>query len=234
MSARCRSWSRPALVALVAAIAAFGLEADAGTDQLVDNDSDAFVATEEFKREFGDDAVVVLVKGDLEQLVLTSDLGDAALARGLPLGQRARAGRCSPTSRRRRRARELAETKPARVVYGPATFLNQFAIQAGKLLQAQTAGDQRAGAPAAAAAAIDARRQGLSTADQRAAGAAAAQEVQDAFQQQLLTLGTRLRAQRGAAARRPDLRQLGGLRQPHRRRSRSPASPTSSRAPSRR
>ena len=64
-----------ALVTLVAAVGALGLEADAGTDQLVDRDSDAFVGTEAFKREFGDDAVVVLVKGDLEQLVLSSDLG---------------------------------------------------------------------------------------------------------------------------------------------------------------
>ena len=63
------------LVVLVAAIATIGLEADAGTDQLVDNDSAAYRATQDFHQKFGDDAVVVLVKGDLDQLVLTSALG---------------------------------------------------------------------------------------------------------------------------------------------------------------
>ena len=63
------------LVAVIGAVAALRLEPDAGTDQLVDDDSAAFRATEDFKQRFGDDAVVVLVRGDLEQLVLTSDLG---------------------------------------------------------------------------------------------------------------------------------------------------------------
>ena len=68
IAARCVERPGPvlaaaALVVLVAAILALRLEADAGTDQLVDRDSAAFVGTEEFKRDFGDDAVVVLVKG---------------------------------------------------------------------------------------------------------------------------------------------------------------------------
>src|SRR5918992_4200528 len=60
-----------ALLALVGVVAALRLEPDAGTDQLVDDDSAAFRATEELKERFGDDAVVVLVEGDLERLVLT-------------------------------------------------------------------------------------------------------------------------------------------------------------------
>ena len=63
------------LLALVGAVGALKLEADAGVDQLVDEDSATFAATEEFKQDFGDDAVVVLVRGDLEQLVLTENLG---------------------------------------------------------------------------------------------------------------------------------------------------------------
>ena len=64
-----------AAIALIATVAALRLDTDAGTDQLVDADSEAFVATEDFKQKFGDDAVVVLVKGDLRTLVLTPDLG---------------------------------------------------------------------------------------------------------------------------------------------------------------
>src|SRR5690349_13037157 len=62
-------------LALIAAVAALSLQPDAGTDQLVDNDSSAYRATQDFKNRFGDDAVVVLVQGDLQKLMLTSDLG---------------------------------------------------------------------------------------------------------------------------------------------------------------
>ena len=81
--ARIAGWAveRPApvlaatvLVALVGAVAALRLSPEAGTDSLVGSSSDSFQATEDFKDEFGDDAVVVLVRGDLEQLVLTEEL----------------------------------------------------------------------------------------------------------------------------------------------------------------
>ena len=58
---------------------------------------------------------------------------------------------------------------------------------------------------AAASAALDARRQGLSKGEQRAAAQAAAQEVMTAFQQQVST-SRPLRADRDAAHRRSDLR----------------------------
>ena len=89
-----------ALVTLVAAVGALGLEADAGTDQLVDRDSDAFVGTEAFKREFGDDAFgclySLIVTGDLltDRVLDRVDAGHEnlcilnwALAWGLPMGR---------------------------------------------------------------------------------------------------------------------------------------------------
>ena len=85
----------------------------------------------------------------------------------------------------------LAEAKPARVVYGPATFLNQFAIQAGKLLNQQSKAAVKESRVAAAEAALRARREGLGEADQQLAAEAAAQEVLAAFQQRLLALATR-------------------------------------------
>ena len=179
-----------ALVALVATVGALGLEADAGTDQLVDPDSEAFLATEEFKREFGDDAVVVLVKGDLEQLMLTSALG-RLLALEACLSGNAPEGRVFPDEPAPGPCEALAEKKPARVVYGPATFLNQFAIQAERLLAEQSAAARKQARSAAAAAALEARRQGLSEAEQRAAAQAAAQEVMTRFEQQLIDLALR-------------------------------------------
>jgi len=179
-----------ALVTLVAAVGALGLEADAGTDQLVDRDSDAFVGTEAFKREFGDDAVVVLVKGDLEQLVLSSDLGKL-LALEACLSGKAPGGRVFPDEPAPAPCAALAESRAARVVFGGATFLNQSAIQAERLLAQQSSAAQQQARAEAARAALDARRQGLSESDQRAAAQAAAQEVLTTFQQQVLDLAIR-------------------------------------------
>ena len=64
-----------ALLALGGAALALRLEPSAATDTLVDRGSDSFKATERFKQDFGDEAVVVLVRGDLSKTVLTDDLG---------------------------------------------------------------------------------------------------------------------------------------------------------------
>ena len=62
------------LLAVLAAVFALRLQPSASTDTLVNRSSAAFKATESYKKEFGDDAVVILVKGDLERTLLTSDL----------------------------------------------------------------------------------------------------------------------------------------------------------------
>ncbi|MGH2955130.1 MAG: MMPL family transporter, partial [Solirubrobacterales bacterium] len=196
--ARIAGWAveRPApvlaatvLVTLVGAIAALRLEADAGTSQLVDRDSETFAATEEFKREFGDDAVVVLVKGDLEQLMLTEDIGTLLALEGCLSGNAPEES--SATQAAPEPCAELAESKPARVVYGPGTFLNQFAIQAQRLLSAQSEATVAQARKAYVAAARDARRAGASQVEQRRVGQAAAQEVLGAFQQEILDLAVR-------------------------------------------
>ena len=172
------------LLALVGAVGALRLEADAGVDQLVDEDSATFAATEEFEQEFGDDAVVVLVRGDLEQLVLTENLGTLLSLEGCLSGNAAaEEGAEIPEP-----CAELAETKPARVVYGPATFLNQFAIQAGRLLEQQAKEVVRQSRLAAAQAALEARRNGAGRAEAEAAARNAAQDVIVQFEQQILSL----------------------------------------------
>ena len=77
---------------------------------------------------------------------------------------------------------------------------------------------------AATAAAEDARRQGLGEEEQRAAAEAAANEVLTELPAADHPARDRVRPERGAAARRPDLRQLGGLRPGSARASRSRAS----------
>ena len=175
------------LVALVGAVAALRLEPEAGTDSLVDSGSDAFQATEDFKEEFGDDAVVVLVRGDLERLVLTEQLQtlltlEGCLAGNFPSGETAGNIQSPPA------CAELAGSKPAKVVYGPATFLNQSAEQANRLLQGQSEAAIAQAQAVARRAARRARRQGLTRAQQREAALAAGQEVLTQFEQQFLSL----------------------------------------------
>ena len=62
------------LLAIVGAIGAASLKPDGEADTLVDRGSETYAATEDFKAKFGDDAVVVLIRGDLERLLLTQDL----------------------------------------------------------------------------------------------------------------------------------------------------------------
>ena len=197
--ARIAGWAveRPApvlaatvLVALVGAVVALRLTPEAGTDSLVDSGSDTFQATEDFKEEFGDDAVVVLVRGDLERLVLTEELNtlltlEGCLAGNLPSGEGA-GDTQSPAP-----CGELAQSKPAKVVYGPATFLNQAAVQANRLLQGQSEAAIAQAQAVARQAAKRAKREGLSKAEQREAALAAGQAVLTQFQQQVLGLAVK-------------------------------------------
>ena len=178
------------LLALIAAVGALRLHTDAGTDQLVDSDSEAFVATEQFKESFGDDAVVVLVQGDLRQLVLTEDLGTLLSLEGCLSGN-APGGQVFTDEPSPEPCAKLAATKPAKAVLGGATFLNQAVLEAGRLLQAQSEDAQTRAREAGVAAAAAARRQGLGEAAQQAAAQAAAYQVQNAFIQQLFQLGIR-------------------------------------------
>jgi hydrophobe/amphiphile efflux-3 (HAE3) family protein len=197
--ARIAGWcvERPAptlaaavLVTLVAAVGALKLEADAGVDQLVDRNSGTFAATEDFHREFGDDAVAVLVRGNLQQLVLTSDLTtllslEACLSGNAP-GGRVVADQPAPAP-----CAALADTKPVQVVYGPATFLNQSAIQAGKLLKAQARNAVKQARTAAAQAAARAESQGASEEEQQEVARATATQVVNQFYQQMLQVAVR-------------------------------------------
>ena len=146
------------MLAVAGAVGAFRLETDAGTETLVDEDSAEFQATERFRENFGDEAAVVLVREDLRQLTLTQDLqalfeletclaGGTAFANTLPR----REGAPLPEV-----CDEIAELAPARVVYGPATFLYQSVAQIQQVLQGQIGATQQA----AERAAREARRAG--------------------------------------------------------------------------
>ncbi len=63
-----------AVVTLGAAAFALRLEPAAGTDTFVGRGTDEYQASQRYHQRFGDDAVIVLVRGELSRLVLTSDI----------------------------------------------------------------------------------------------------------------------------------------------------------------
>jgi uncharacterized protein len=183
------AWPVLAVSTALAAGAAFGatrLHTDAGTDTLVDRDSQTFQATEHFRRLFGDDAVVVLVEGDLRNLLLTPNIGqllrlEGCLSGNVPKGAKPLPDACAA----------LARSHPAKVVYGPATFLNQAALGIQAALGRQVRQMQADAQRAAQAAVRKAAAQGLPPAEQRQAGNAAAAEVGRRFQLRLLRVAAR-------------------------------------------
>ena len=176
------------LIGTVAALLRLG--ADRSPYSLVDTGSTTYRQTQQFYEQFGDEPVVILVREDLGHLLLTDDLGrllglESCLSGNAPNGQ-IDPGKPAPPG-----CAELAQLHPAKVVFGPATFLNQLAIQAQKLYQQQAQAAIRQARQAAAAAVARARRYGESPAVQKADAAAAAQGVMTQFQQQIIRIGTR-------------------------------------------
>jgi len=118
------------VLALAAAVAAFQLPTDAGTDTLVDRDTASYRATQEVRRDFGEEPVVVLAEGDLQELILTANLGrflrlEGCLSGNVPEGAKPIPGPCA----------ELARQDPVRSLIGPATFLNEAVIQLDRQLR---------------------------------------------------------------------------------------------------
>jgi hydrophobe/amphiphile efflux-3 (HAE3) family protein len=112
------------VVAVAAAVGATRIPTDAGVGTLVDTGSPTYEATQHVRETFGEEPVVVLVRGELTQLILTEDILrllrlEGCLSGKVPKGAEAIPGPCA----------ELAETRPVEFVSGPATFLNEAVVQ---------------------------------------------------------------------------------------------------------
>ena len=137
------------LLALAGAALALRLETRADTETLVGTSTPGYAATERLHERFGDDAVYVVVREPVANVVLTQDLAqvlglEGCLSGNVPAGRRPRGGVDGPCAR-------LARTKPVKVVFGPGTFLNeavgqisdQFAAASGRAGAAGRAGVAR-------------------------------------------------------------------------------------------
>ncbi len=178
-----------ALLALGGAALAFRLEPSAATETLVDRGSDSFQATERFKRDFGDEAVLVLVRGELAKTVLTDDLGrvlslEGCLSGNVPDTKRG-LGNLPPV------CREIAELKPSKVVFGPGTFINTSVNEIVEEYARRQQANQRQAEQAAQAARRLSRRRGDPPSEQARLAKAAFDAVTAQFIQQTLALGLR-------------------------------------------
>ena len=178
------------LVALIGAVGALKLEADRSPDSLVDKGSSAFTETQDFYKQFGAEPVEVLVKGDLRQLLLTSNLGKL-LALESCLSGKAKGGQVYSGQPAPAPCAAIAKLDPSAVVFGPATFLNQFAIEANNLYQKQAQAALVKAKQAGRRAAALAAKRGYSKAQQKQAATAAYQGVVQQLQQKLATLAVR-------------------------------------------
>lgn len=187
---------RPALVvASVLVLAAAGaglalrLEPKADTDTLIGSSTPGYAATERLHSRFGDDAVYVVVREPVTQVVLTRDivqvLGlEGCLAGNVPAGVRPPGGPRGPCGR-------LAATKPAKVVFGPGTFLNEAVGQITNQFTAASASQRRQADKAARAAYQLALRRGSSESAARAYAAKARDVVTAGFYRDVMQLALR-------------------------------------------
>ena len=172
-----------------AAFAALTLHPTAGTDTLVGRSSASYQATQRYHRSFGDDAVIVLVRGPLTKLVLTSDILrvtglEGCLSGNKPPKVKARGGPNGPCA-------QLARIRPVQVVYGPGTFINEAVKQIGDEFASETRSTAQQEKQASDAAYKLARAQHRSVAQARKAAAEAAQLVDLQFKRNVVQIALR-------------------------------------------
>jgi hydrophobe/amphiphile efflux-3 (HAE3) family protein len=118
------------LLAVGAGAGATRIPTDAGVSTLVDTDTGSYRATQQVRETFGEEPVVVLVKGDLQRLILTENIFrllrlEGCLSGKVPQGAKPLPGPCT----------ELAELDPVEFLSGPGTFLNEAVVQIDRQLR---------------------------------------------------------------------------------------------------
>jgi len=171
---------------LAAALLASQLRPSAATSTLVSSGSSQYRATQRYYRAFGEEPIVVMVKGDLQQLVLSSDVGRLAGLEGCLSGNTPRralvdeGGANGPCG-------QLARAHTVKVVFGPGTFLNEAAEQIDDELTDETRHAEAQAAHAQRLVERAARARGLSRAQARKLGGQARKVTMASFQSSLVT-----------------------------------------------
>jgi hydrophobe/amphiphile efflux-3 (HAE3) family protein len=150
-----------AVFALAGGVFALGLKPSAATDTFVPASSPAYRATVQAQRDFGSDAIVVLIHEPLTELLAPAHLAtltrleaclagqSVTLSRTLHADVPVAAAHATPYGGADSPCAELMRHRSALVVYGPGTFLNRAvaAVNAGitsSFTAARNAGDRAA------------------------------------------------------------------------------------------
>ncbi len=143
-------------LALAGALLALGLKPSTGTDTYVSRSSSTFQATDRDHRDFGGDAVIILIKEPLTDLVETKDLANVTFLEACLAGQYvvpsqqlqsfqpAPPGAHAPYGGWSSPCGKLMKTKPVQVVYGPGTFLNRAVAAVNTEMRTLLTGAQQA------------------------------------------------------------------------------------------
>ena len=143
-----------AVLGLAGLVLALGLSPSASSGKM--SSGEATEATTRMHRAFGEEPVVVLVKGRLTRMLLMTDvqqlLGlEGCISGNVPASAKAPAPVC----------REFADRKPVEIAYGPGTFINDAAGRILDRVGLQQAVVERATERAARRAIRQAKAQGL-------------------------------------------------------------------------
>jgi hydrophobe/amphiphile efflux-3 (HAE3) family protein len=166
---------------------ALRLEPTAATSTFVSSASPAYQATQRFYRSFGEEPVQVVVKGNLQQLLLGSDIDRLVGLEGClsgnvpPAGLAAEGGPAGPCG-------QLARAKTVKVVLGPGTFVNEAADQIDEQLSAQTNQAEARASEAERVVSGAALKRGLPAAEAQKLGRQASRITLARFQEGLVTL----------------------------------------------
>jgi hypothetical protein len=174
-------------LALVGVALALGLSPNASTSTFVSSSSPDYRATQRYYKSFGEEPVNVVVKGSLQQLLLSSDIDrlvglEGCLSGNVPVGALATEGGAQGP------CGQLARAKAVKVVLGPGTFVNEAAEQIDEQLTSQT---KQAEAQAQAAQRVvtqAALAQGHSAAEAHTLGTQASSITMKRFQEGIATL----------------------------------------------
>ena len=177
------------VLALAGLACATQLEPDAGIDTLVGTEGRSYAATATYRERFGDDPIIVLVRGSLNKLLLSQDLErvlglEGCIAGNIPAGSTPAGGANGPCGR-------LARSKPVKVVFGPGTFINEAVRQLGTGFARRVQENAAQAAAAERQARRAARRRGHSPAAAQRAATRARERIEAAFQREVVELAVR-------------------------------------------
>jgi hydrophobe/amphiphile efflux-3 (HAE3) family protein len=185
---------RPRLVVAIALVLGLGagayalrLQPTAAANTFVSSSSPQYQATQRFYKNFGEEPIEVLVKGSLQQLVLSTDIDrlvglEGCISGNVPASALAsEGGSHGPCG-------ELARAKTVKVVFGPGTFINEAADQLDEQLAAQSQQAKAQAKQAEHVVAAAARARGFSAARAGALGRQASKLTIGRFQESLVKL----------------------------------------------